>query len=356
MGLVDGVSTLVHLVRGGQIGERHETPHTLLVDAPHRQLRRYGTDEQLVDAMNTGRGPVLLIPPLAVSASCYDLASGLSLVAHLLATGRVPYVLDFGEMTRADRHLGFADFFDDIVPAAIAEVIEDFHGTGADGQAGLDLIAWSIGGTIGLLTLASNPGLPVRSLSAVGTPLNYDEVPPYPLVKTLMRPVGHRPVTVALRALGGIPAPLVRVAYRGTAWQRELKKPGYIIRNADDVDALTRMQAIDRFQATMPGYPGKVSEQMWENFIMRGELASGVLDFDGRTVDLSKVDVPVALFGSHRDAIVSWSAAHHGVELLTGSPRVEFTTVEASHLGLIAGSAAVEQTWPHIDRFLSDLD
>nr|WP_223204864.1 alpha/beta hydrolase [Gordonia jinghuaiqii] len=349
---------MIHLARGGEIGEPHETPHTVVVDAPHRQLRRYGTDEQVTAALDTGRRPVLLIPPLAVSTSCYDLASGLSVVEFLLSTGRVPYVVDFGEMTRADRHLGFPDFFDDIVPGAIAAVEKDFYGTGQAGEpdAGLDLLAWSIGGTIGLLTLAANPGLPVRSLIAVGTPLDYDRVPPYPLVKSLMRPIGATPVALALKALGGIPAPLVRAAYRGTAWQRELKKPGYILRNADNTDALLRMKAIDRFQETMPGYPGKVSEQMWENFIMRGELARGVLNFDGATVDLSKVAVPVQLFGSHRDAIVSWAAARHGVELLTGSPRVEFGTVETSHLGLIAGSAAVEQTWPRISEFLASVD
>ncbi|WP_374611803.1 alpha/beta hydrolase [Gordonia sp. (in: high G+C Gram-positive bacteria)] len=362
MGGFDGVATLVHLARGGQIGESHETPHTVIADGPHRTLRRYGTDDEVIAAVGTGRRPVLLIPPLAVSTSCYDLADGLSVVQFILSTGRVPYVLDFGDMTRADRHLGFGDFFDDIVPGAVAATVTDFYGSADDpaagtsrDSAGVDLLAWSIGGTISLLTAAANPDLPVASVVAVGTPLDYSKVPPYPLVKTLMKPVGTAPVTMALRALGGIPAPLVRLAYRGTAWQRELKKPGYILRNADDTDALTRMKAIDRFQETMPGYPGKVSEQMWENFIMRGELGDGVLDFGGRVVDLAEVAVPVALFGSHRDAIVSWAAAHHGVGLLSGAPRVEFTTVETSHLGLIAGSAAVEQTWPRIDEFLTSV-
>ncbi|MEO9329424.1 alpha/beta hydrolase [Gordonia aurantiaca] len=355
MGGLDGVATLIHLARGGEVGETRPTPNTVLVDAPHRQLRRYGTDEELTSARAASTRPVLLIPPLAVSTNCYDLTPGLSLVEHLLATGRVPYVVDFGEMTRDDRDLGFEDFFGDIVPGAIAGTITDFYGDGD--QAGkVDLISWSLGGTIAFLTIAANPGLPVRSVTAVGTPLDYDRIPPYPLVKTLMKPIGTAPVSLALRALGGIPAPLVQVAYRGTAWQRELKKPGYIIRNAHDTEALTRMKAIDRFQETMPGYPGKASQQMWENFIMRGELARGVLHFDDVTVELSKVDVPVQLFGSHRDAIVSWEAAHHGVDLFTGSPHVEFTTVETSHLGLIAGSAAVEETWPRIDEFLSGLD
>lgn len=363
VGGFDGVATLVHLARGGEIGEWHETPHSVIAEGPHRTLRRYGADDEVVTAAGTGRRPVLLIPPLAVSTACYDLAEGLSVVQFLLAAGRVPYVLDFGDMTRADRHLGFADFFDDIVPEAVAATVADFYGTADRRESGVtpgpgrvDVLAWSIGGTISLLTAAANPHLPLASVTAVGTPLDYAKVPPYPLVKTLMRPVGTTPVKLALRALGGIPAPLVRLAYRGTAWQRELKKPGYILRNADDTDALVRMKAIDRFQETMPGYPGKVSEQMWENFIMRGELAGGVLDFDGRVVDLADVAVPVALFGSHRDAIVSWAAAHHGVELLAGAPRVDFTTVETSHLGLIAGSAAVEQTWPRIEEFLSDLD
>ena len=31
-------------------------------------------------------------------------------------------------------------------------------------------------------------------------------------------------------------------------------------------------------------------------------------------------------------------------------------TVDASHLGLIAGSDAVAHTWPRIDEFLSGLD
>jgi polyhydroxyalkanoate synthase len=356
VGGLNAVATLVHLARGGEVGESHETPYTVIENAPHRVLRRYGSDDEVVAALGSGHPPVLLVPPLAVSTMCYDLAPDLSMVQFLLSTGRVPYVVDFGEMTRADRRLGFADFFDDIIPTAIAGVVADFAGSTPAGDVGVDLIAWSIGGTLSLLTVAADPNLPVRSVTAVGTPLDYSKVPPYPLVKTLMRPVGPTPVTLALKALGGIPAPLVRVAYRGTAWQRELKKPGYIMRNADDTEALARMKAIDRFQETMPGYPGKVSEQMWENFIMRGELGRGVLDFDGRTVDLSRVTVPVALFGSHRDAIVSWAAAHHGVEVLSGSPQVEFTTVETSHLGLIAGSAAVEETWPAIDDFLSGLN
>lgn len=94
---------------------------------------------------------------------------------------------------------------------------------------------------------------------------------------------------------------------------------------------------------------------MWECFIYRGELATGVLDLGGRRIDLTSIGVPVQLFGSHRDITVPWAAARHDVELLAGSPEVYFDTVETSHLGLIAGPDAVSGTWPRIDSFLESL-
>lgn len=342
---------LLRLVGGHQVTDDRQTPHTVVHDEARRTLRRYGTAAQLAAARAAGRPPVLLVPPLAVPARCYDLGPGQSVVEQLLAIGRIPYVVDFGEVTRADRHLGFETYLDDILPDAIARTLAD-----ADTAGAVDLAAWSLGGTMALLTVAAHPNLPVRSVTAIGTPLDYAAVAPYPLVTRVMRPVGGLPVTGALHVLGGIPAPLVRTAYRATAWQRELRKPAYIVRNAHDTDALARMQVIDRFQNSMPGYPGKVALQMWQNFVYRGELASGVLDFDGRRIDLTSIRQPVQLFGSHRDAITSHRAALHGVDILADSEQVHFTTVETSHLGLIAGDAATGQTWPRVAEFLDALD
>lgn len=349
---LDGARMVLRLARGHQVAPDVQTPHTVVHDAPHRTLRRYGTDAQVAAATAAGAAPILLIPPLAVPARCYDLGPGQSVVATLLDQGRVPYVVDFGDVGRAEKKLGFPDYFDDFVPQALTGVLDDYGL--ADAKA--DLIAWSLGGTIAFLTAAAHPDLPIRSITAIGTPLDYDQVTPYPLVKKLMKPTGGKLVTAALHALGGIPAPLVRLAYRGTAWERELKKPAYIMRNADNVEALARMQVIDRFQNTMPGYAGGVSVQMWENFVYRDELASGVINFDGRLIDLTAICVPIQLFGSHRDAITSWGAARHGVEVFTDADQVHFTTVETSHLGLIAGDAATTGTWPRVQQFLTALD
>ncbi|GED96632.1 alpha/beta fold hydrolase [Gordonia crocea] len=351
-GAGESLRNLWSLTLGDGIAPRHSTEHVVVATGGHRTVRRYADDEQVRAARAAGRAPVLLVPPIAAPASCYDLSPEHSVVAHLRDTGRVPYVVDFGTISRADRGMGFPDFIADIIPSAIDTALADYDDEG--GQ--VDLYGWSLGGTLSLLTAAAAEDRSIRSVVTVATPLDYNRLPGYPLARTLAKPTGGAGTTALLRLLGGIPAPLVQVAYRATSWDRELKKPWFVATHLAETETLKRMEAIDRFQRDFPGYPGRLVEQMWITIILRDQLAAGVLDFDGLTVDLHGIDVPVQLFGSHRDALCSWGAAHHGVELLSGSPLVKFTTVESSHLGLLAGPDAVAHTWPTVDDFLNSVD
>ncbi|MGC7286333.1 alpha/beta fold hydrolase, partial [Mycobacteroides abscessus] len=108
-------------------------------------------------------------------------APGQSLVAHLLEQGRTPYVVDYGEIGWADRHLGLEAFFADIIPQAIERVLID------SGKTQLDLIGWSLGGTLSLLTAAADRGLPIRSIVAIGTPLDYGQIPGYPEARRITK-------------------------------------------------------------------------------------------------------------------------------------------------------------------------
>ncbi|MFZ2512086.1 MAG: alpha/beta hydrolase [Gordonia sp. (in: high G+C Gram-positive bacteria)] len=353
--LPDDLTTLSRVLRDAA-APYTASQSTVLSAQPHARLVRYGTEAQLTAARVTGAVPVVLVPPLAVPAHCYDLAPGVrpgnSVVEFLLASGTIPYAIDFGDVSRADRHLGFEDYFDTIIPRAIGEVIADFTGR----TDAVDLLAWSLGGTLSFLTAGNDPTLPIRSLMTVGTPLNYMKVPPYPLVRRVLAPTGGRPANYALAAMAGIPAPLVRLVYRSFAWDREVKKPWYILKNLNDPEALARMQVIDRFQRSLPGYPGKVAQQMLMNFIVRDELSTGVVHFDDVTVDLTSITAPVFMVGSHYDAIAPHAAVAHGETLFTAADHVEFHTVESSHLGMLTGAAAERETWPAIVAFRQRVD
>lgn len=330
------------LTLGDGIEPAVPTPSTVVSSAPHRTLRRY-------DRVSPATGnPVLLVPPLAVPISCYDLRPGQSLARHLLDAGRATYVVDYGAITFADRRMGFEDWVDEILPAAIAEVSRE-HG-GAD----VHLVGWSLGGTMSYLTTAAHPDLPVASLTAIGTPVDYTRVPGAALLHLLGTVTGDTVLNLPTAALGGVPRHLVRLGYRATALQRELTKPLFVARNLARTEALARMESVDRFMAAMPGYPGRLALQLSSRLILRNELARGVVHLSsGRAVRLADVRTRMLVIGSTADAIAPAPAVRAAERVFHGAESLTYVEVTGSHLGMVAGPDAHATTWQVLTDFLA---
>lgn len=318
-------------------------PATTISDEPHRRLTRF---DRTTPA--TAERPVLLVPPLAVSARCFDLRPGQSLAAHLVEAGRATYLLDYGRITFADRAMGFETWIDQILPTAIHAVLAD-HGEADQ----VDLVGWSLGGTISLLTAAAHPDLPIGSLTAFGTPIDYSRVPAVRPLIAADRLLGSRAVTAPTAALGGVPRHLVRASYRAMAPKRELTKAMHLARNILDVETLARTTAIDSFIADMPGYPGRAYHQIHTRLMARNELATGVVHLGrGREVRLADIRTRVLLVGSATDNIANGPAVEAGTDVVPGA---RYAAADGlSHLGLVAGPRAADVSWPHLDRFLAE--
>ena len=330
------------IARGSEIRPDSPTPSTVLWDEPHRRLVRFGAE-------GADRGtPVLLVPPLAAPASCFDLRTDQSLAQFLLDTGRTPYLIDYGDIAFADRRLGFEEWIDSILPEAVRQVSED-----NDGEA-VDIVAWCLGGTLSLLTAAAHTELPIRSIATVATPIDYSKLPTFSVVRSVARVTGGVANTTVSRILGGVPAPLVQMGYRATAFDREIKKPWFIVKNLHASETLARMQTVDRFMSQMPAYPGRLYGQMWGRLVRHNDLARGELRLGDRVIELADLDVPVLAIAGTDDAITSVDGARHVRDVLTGASSVQFETAPGSHLGVLAGPGAKDTTWPHIDRFLTE--
>ncbi len=326
---------------GNGVEPRRPTSSTVLWDEPHRLLRRF-------DATDDRRGaPVLMVPPLAAPATCFDLRRDQSVAEFLLEAGRTPYLIDYGTISFADRRLGFEDWIDEILPEAIRRVSEDNAGSP------VDVVAWCLGGTMSLLTAAAHDDLPIRSIVTIATPLDYSKLPSVAPLRALGNLTGGRETTMFTRIVGGIPAPLVQASFRATAIERELKRPWFIARNLHETETLARMEAIERFMSEMPAYPGRLYGQLWGRIMLRNDLGHGRLKLGSRRIDLADVRVPVLAMAGDGDAITSVESARHAVDVLTGAPSVQFEVVRGSHLGVLAGPGAKDTTWPHIAKFLA---
>ncbi|MEV6555331.1 alpha/beta fold hydrolase [Nocardia sp. NPDC051756] len=353
MNIADTVTTAARnawaLTFGSGVEAPDPTPSTVLWDEPHRQLRRF---EQRAGAAVTASAAtdsaVLLVPPLAAPATCFDLRPDQSLAGFLLATGRSPYVIDYGEITFGDRRMGFEDWIDEILPEAVLRTSAD-----RDGKL-VDLVGWSLGGTLALLTAAAHPELPIRSITAVGAPLDYDKMTGIPQLRSVARLTGGIGTSTLIRAAGGVPAPLTRIAYKVTSWDRELTRPWFVASNIARTETLARMETIDRFMAEMPGYPGRFYNQLWGRLILNNDIGRGVVRLGTRRIELAQVSAPVLLVGGPSDVITAAAAVEAGTRTLTGAASVRYETAPGSHLGILTGPEARDTTWSYLDKFLGE--
>lgn len=325
---------------GGGISDEKHTPSDVVHDEKHQVLRRFGS--------SVGR-PVLMVPPLAAPATCFDLTPGQSVAEFVASIGRTPYLVDYGDITFGDRALGFEYWIDEVIPNAVRRVSE------AEGGVDVDLISWSIGGTLCLLTAAANDDLPVRSLTTVGAPIDYGVLPTMKLWRAIGRLTRGEPLTTLGRLAGGVPASIVKATYRAASFERELKRPAFIARNITDSAALAKMEVLDRFNASLLAYPGRFYGQLNGRLMLANDLATGTLHLGDRRIELSDVDVPVLSVAGLHDTLTTVDCARAALTVLTGTS-VRFETVPGSHLGILTGSGAGEGLWPLFDEFLSKLD
>jgi polyhydroxyalkanoate synthase subunit PhaC len=332
-------------VRGG-LADTRRMPSALIDEGPQRRVHRY---------LPLGRGarraaalPVLLVPPLAAPAICFDLRRGCSVAEHLLRAGRETYVVDYGPVRFSDRSLGLEHWIDDVIPNAVRAASED-----AGGRP-VQLVGWCLGGILSLLAQCADHSLPVASTALVASPFDFSRVPLVAPLRPIAAVTQGQLVTQLYRALGGAPAPLVKRGYQLAGIDKYVMKPWTIVSNAGDRDLLAQIEAVDVFMDNMHAYPGRTFGQLYHRFFRSNDLANGQLALTDRTLDLAEVRVPVLSVAGRGDGIAPVAACHHVGELLVGAPSVQLETAPGGHLGVLTGRAARGTTWVLLDRFLAE--
>ncbi|GAC1384578.1 MAG: alpha/beta hydrolase [Marmoricola sp.] len=335
-------SNVAHMVFYGGLADLRPMPRTLIDEGPLREVYHYRPSKQ---AKTTG-DPVLLVTPLAAPSICFDLRRGCSLVEHFVNEGRPTYVVEYGEISFKDRNLGMEHWIRDVVPEAIRVVSE--HAGGRP----VHVIGWSLGGIFATLTAASQPELPIGTLTIVGSPFDIAQVPLVAPFRPLLRITDGGLVTRLYRVAGGAPKPLVRRAFQLSSGTKILTKPIARIQNLDDREWLAQIEAVDRFTANMIAYPGRTFGQLYHRMLKKNQLRDGVVHYEGREIRVDSITVPVLIFAGNTDGIAPVKAVRRLVDLLPNSLEVRFEIVPGGHLGMLTGRAAVRTTWAIMDEWI----
>ncbi|GAA5142806.1 alpha/beta hydrolase [Nocardioides marinquilinus] len=331
--VVSAAGNLATQVLRGGLADLRPMPSTLVHDGPLISVRHY----RPVASVREHGDPVLLVAPLAVPARCYDLRRGCSLVEHLVGRGRPTYLVEHGRVDVGDRSLGVERWGDDLVPDAVRTV--SAHAGGRP----VHLVGWSLGGTFALLA-ATDPDLPIGSVTVVATPADVDLVPlvapPRPLLDpTAGRGTLPRAVRAAAAAAGPV-TPLVSWAAQLGSVQRLALTPAARLVHADDADYLAQLEAVAALAAGTTAYRGRAFGQVYHRFLAGADL------------DLSGVTAPTLVVAGATDGIAPVAAVQALLPRLTGVDDVQLEVVPGGHLGSLTGRAARTDTWPAIDEWV----
>jgi polyhydroxyalkanoate synthase subunit PhaC len=332
-------SNLYATTIGGGLADLRRMPSTVIDRGPQRTLFRYESTRRRRGA------PVLLVPPLAAPAICFDLRRGCSLAEHLVTTGRQTYLLEYGQIEYGDRELGLEHWVEDVIPTAIRAAAED---AGRPVRA----VGWCLGGIMTLLAHAMDGDLPVEEIALVASPWDFSKVPLVAPLRPIDAITRGQLVTQLYRALGGAPAPLVKRGYQIAGIDKYVMKPWTIASNLGDRDLLAQIEAVDAFMGRMHAYPGRTFGQLYHRFFRTNDLADGRLALTDRTIDLADATVPLLAIAGRGDGIAPVAACHHLGDLVPNAASVQLETAPGGHLGVLTGRAARATTWKLLDGFL----
>jgi polyhydroxyalkanoate synthase len=331
---------------GGGIADLRPWPSEVVDEGPQRTVRRYeapGGEEPVQ------RTPVLLVPPLAAPATCFDLRRGCSVVEHLTSLGYPTYLVDYGPISFDDRALGLEHWVDDVIPGAAGAVLND---SGADY---VHVIGWCLGGIMSLLSVADGR-IPAASVSLIASPFDFAQVRMMRPVRQLAELTGGKVGTALYTALGGAPSMLVGAGFRMSTMDRYLTRPLVLLSRMDDRDFLEQDEATERLMRSMLAYPGRTFAQLYHQFFRINELSAGRLRLTYREIDVRDVNAPVLAVAGQTDVLAPRAAVHHVGYLVASAPDLRLETVPGGHLGVLTGRAAERTTWRHLDEFLLQYD
>ena len=336
--LVQAGQTPYEVVQGdGLVTLRHYLPLTT------REIDFDGG--RLAVATERQRVPLVIVPPLAVNMTIYDLFPDRSLVRYFLARGFDVYLIDWGVPGFRHTHYTFETYAAHLMPGLLAAV------RAHSGQQELSLHGWSLGGVLALCYSALTKDPDIRNLVILGAPVNTHASGAlgkfYQMVKRNAARVERR---TGLR-IHDLPAPLLHTPGWVNVISFKFTNPvgsvqGYwdLLRKMGNREFVTDHATQSAFLDNMVAYPGGVVKDMIGRLWIDNELSTGVMHIAGTEARLADITAPLLTIGGKRDTMVTRPAIE-ALNALTGSTDTTFLYAPGGHMGILSGSKAPKAIW-----------
>jgi putative long chain acyl-CoA synthase len=316
-----------------------EKPSPYEVASEHRvyRLRHYFPVDDGVDPGS----PVLLVPPLMLSADVYDVAPNSSAVAILRESGADPWVVDFGapereegglERTLADHVLAVSDAVDQVREL-----------TGRD----VHLAGYSQGGMFCYQTAAYRRSEGIDSVITFGSPVDTARGMPFGLPERLTSDLADL-LADAFRGMA-LPAWASRTGFRLLDPVKTIRGQAEFIMHLHDREALLRRERQRRFLEGdgWVAWPGPAMADFLRQFVAHNRMLEGGFVIEDRLVTLADIRRPILAVVGTVDQIAP-AAGVRAIEQAAPAAEIYELPLRAGHFGLVVGSLSTQVTWPAV--------
>lgn len=341
-----GTQNVLEAVRLARVERGTTSPFEIVDrDAMHR-LRRYAH----ADVKGAPVAPIILVPPLMLTAEIYDISPDLSAIAPLAAAGVDAWVVDFGSPTEEEG--GMQRTLDDHVRTVVKAVRTAKRVTGHD----VHLAGYSQGGMFAYQAAAALRSEALASLITFGSPVDVHRNVPFVSDDGVASAVLHglrKAIDFPLRQIEGLPGILTSTAFKMLTPRKEVEQLVDLVLRLHDRQDLEKRAARRRFLGGegFVAWPGPALRAFVDELIVQNRMMHGGIVIDGRTVTLADITVPILACIGLRDEIARPEAVR-GIRRAAPHAEVHEIGIEAGHFGIVVGSRALRETWPAVIEWI----
>ena len=288
------------------------------------------------------RLPLLVITSLVSKPYILDLTPGQSMVEFLVEQGYDVYLIDWGAPLPEESSLTLDDYALSRIPACIERIKQD------SGESELNMLGYCLGGTLGMLYLATHPDAPVRHAACLTTPVNFKGMGLF----TQWTDQRYFDVDRIVDTLGNVPGEMLLSAFDMLRPTGRLTSPIQVLDRIRDDKYVRSFMMVDRWAADQIPFAGEAFRQMIKELYWKNAMLEGTLELGGKRVDLRSIKLPIIHAMAEHDHVVPYAAAKPLLDAV-GSEDTEAIVMRGGHASLVAGGNAKYRLWPKLDQWLS---
>lgn len=288
--------------------------------------------------------PLLVSYALVNRWEMMDLQPNRSFIRKLLSEGIDVYLIDWGYPTKIDRYKTLEDYILGHINDCV-DVVRKRHNLQK-----INLLGVCQGGTFSLMYTSLFPEK-IKNLITLVTPVDFDNEE-----GLLFKWAKDMDVDAVVDGFGGIiPGDFLNTGFDLLKPMNKTRKYMALPDTMKNKATLMNFLRMERWVADSPAQAGETYRRFIKDMYQHNKLIKGELKLDGRTVDLSKINMPILTIYAKDDHIVP-PATTKPINDAVSSKDKELMEFPGGHIGVFVGARSQDLLTPAIARWLIERD